>query len=88
MRAIHIEVASSLDTYSFLNVMRRIVARRRNPEEIRSDNEGNFVSEENELRDCTNDWNQDKIIHQALLLKNIKWIFNPPSASHHGGVWA
>ena len=85
-RAIHIEVASSLDTDSFLNALRRFVARRGNPEEIRSDNGGNFVSGEKELRKCVKDWNQDKI-HQDLLQKDIKWIFNPPTASHHGGVW-
>ena len=31
-------------------------------------------------------WNQVKI-HQCLLQRGIKWVFNPPSASHHGGVW-
>ena len=86
IRAIHIEIASSLDTDSFINAMRRFVARRGNPEEIRSDNGSNFVSGEKELRKCIKDWNQTKI-HQTLLLKNIKWIFNPPGASHHGGVW-
>ena len=85
-RAIHIEVASTLDTDSFLNALRRFVARRGSPEEIRSDNGGNFVSGEKELRKCIEEWNQDKI-HQELLLKNVKWIFNPPTASHHGGVW-
>ena len=47
---------------------------------------GNFVSAEKELRNCDKDWNQDKI-HQLLLLRDIKWIFNPPKASHHGGIW-
>ena len=31
-------------------------------------------------------WNQAKI-HDTLLQKGIKWVFNPPAASHHGGVW-
>ena len=31
-------------------------------------------------------WNQVKI-HESLLQKGIKWSFNPPTASHHGGVW-
>ena len=86
VRAIHIEVAPSLVTDSFLNALRRFVARMGNPEEIRSDNGGNFVSGEKELRNCVKDWNQDKI-HQLLLLRDIKWIFNPPTASHHGGIW-
>ena len=77
IRAVHVEIASSLDTDSFLNATRRFVARRGNPEEIRSDNGSNFVSGEKELRKCIKDWNQTKI-HQTLLLKNIKWIFNSP----------
>ena len=31
-------------------------------------------------------WNQAKI-HDTLLQKGIKCVFNPPAASHHGGVW-
>jgi hypothetical protein len=54
--------------------------------EIRSDNGGNFVKGEKELREAIEGWNQQKI-HESLLQKNIKWIFNPPAGSHHGGVW-
>ncbi len=86
VRAIHIEVASSLDTESFINALRRFVARRGQPEEIRSDNGGNFVKGERELRQMVNDWNQTQI-HEFLLQRNVKWTFNPPAGSHHGGVW-
>jgi len=41
--AIHIEVVDSLDTDSFINSMRRFIARRGKPEQMRSDNGGNFV---------------------------------------------
>lgn len=51
LRAIHLEVASSLDTESFINVLRRFIARRGQPEEMRSDNGGNFVMGEKELRE-------------------------------------
>ena len=50
VRAIHLEVAHSLDTDSFINAMRRFIARRGQPEEVRSDNGGNFVRGERELR--------------------------------------
>ncbi|XP_068757491.1 uncharacterized protein [Montipora capricornis] len=53
---------------------------------MRSDNGGNFVRGERELREAVDEWNQTKI-HSFLLSNNIKWIFNPPAASHHGGVW-
>ena len=86
VRAIHIEVASSLDTESFINAFRRFVSRRGQPEEIRSDNGGNFVKGEKELRQAVNSWNQAQI-HEALLQQNVKWTFNSPAGSHHGGVW-
>ncbi len=38
VRAVHIEVANNLDTDSFINALRRFVARRGQPEEIWSDN--------------------------------------------------
>ena len=86
LRAVHIEVASSLDTGSFISALRRFIARRGQPEEMRSDNGGNFVRGERELREAINEWNQSQI-HDFLLQRNIKWTFNPPAGSHHGGVW-
>ena len=86
LRTIHIEVANSLDTDSFINALRRFIARRGSPEEIRSDNGGNFVKGERELREAVEDWNQGQI-HEFLLQQQIKWVFNPPTGSHHGGVW-
>ena len=53
---------------------------------MRSDNGGNFVRGEKELHDAVNSWNQSQI-HDYLLQRNIKWTFNPPAGSHHGGVW-
>jgi hypothetical protein len=43
-------VASILDTDSFINAMRRFIASKGNPPEMRSANRGNFVSGEKELR--------------------------------------
>jgi hypothetical protein len=75
-----------LDTASFVNALRRFIARRGQPEEIRSDNGGNFVKGAKELRKAINDWNQSQI-HDFLLQRQVKWTFNPPTGSHHGGVW-
>ena len=86
VRAIHIEVAHSLDTDSFVNSLRRFIARRGQPEQMRSDNGGNFVRGEKELRNAVDGWNH-KVIAELLLQRNIQWIFNPPAGSHHGGVW-
>ena len=86
IRAVHIEVIHSLDTNSFLHALRRFIARRSQPEVIRSDNGGNFVSGEREIRAAIEEWNQQKI-QRFLVQQNINWLFNPPSGSHHGGVW-
>jgi hypothetical protein len=86
IRAIHIEITHSLDTNSFMNALRRFIARRGRPEEIRSDNGGNLVSGQREIQACISDWNQGRI-HEYLLQQNIRWVFNPPTGSHHGGVW-
>ena len=86
VRAIHIEVAPSLDTDSFVNALRRFIARRGQVQEIRSDNGTNFIGGERELREAIKGWNQAQI-NDILLQKEIKWVFNPPAGSHHGGVW-
>ena len=86
VRAVHIEVAHSLDTESFINALRRFIARRGQPEEMHSDNGGNFIKGEKALQQAVNAWNQQQV-HKFLLQHNIKWTFNPPTGSHHGGVW-
>lgn len=86
IRAVHIEVAASLDTDSFVNALRRFVSRKGHVQEIRSDNGTNFVGAERELRKAILVWNNSKI-ELTLLQKGIKWLFNPPSASRQGGVW-
>jgi len=85
-RAIHIEIAHSLDTSSFIDALRRFVSRRGNPELIRSDNGTNFVGGERELREAISAWNQEQI-NNYLCQKAISWKFNPPLSSHMGGVW-
>lgn len=49
-RAVHIEKADSLDTDSYIDAIRRFIARRGNVKEMRSDNGTNLVGKKNELR--------------------------------------
>ncbi|XP_041357495.1 uncharacterized protein LOC121374456 [Gigantopelta aegis] len=86
IRAVHLEVASSLDTDSCINAIRRFIARRGSPKLIRSDNGTNLVGSEREFREELSNLNQTKL-HSSLLKKGIDWYFNTPAASHHGGVW-
>ena len=85
-RAIHIETANSLETTSFINALRRFIARRGNVRFMRSDNGTNFHGAERELRQAIAEMDNDQI--QAFLLHgSIDWTFNPPAASHMGGIW-
>ncbi|XP_062620585.1 uncharacterized protein LOC134282159 [Saccostrea cucullata] len=85
-RAVHLEVAFSLDTDSCIDAIRRLIARRGKPTYILSDNGTNLVGAERELRTALNSWNMNRISSQ-LLQSGIEWSFNPPAASHFGGVW-
>ena len=72
-RAIHLEMLDSLESDSFINALRRFIARRGVPRKIFSDNGTNFVGGEREM------------IKAAEF--DIEWAYNPPNAPHMGGVW-
>ena len=85
-RAIHLELAQSLDTDSFMLALRRFAARRGQPKALYSDNGSNFVGAERQLSESLAEWDQTKIVDQ-LSQKGIEWHFLPPGAPHMGGVW-
>ena len=85
-RAVHLEVATDLSTDAFLNVLRRFLARRGPVTHVYSDNGTNFVGAERVLKEDLNKWNANQI-SDYLRQENVQWSFNPPSASHMGGVW-
>ena len=85
-RAVHLEVATSLEADCFINVFRRFINRRGLPKCIYSDNGSNFVGAEREITTAIEDWNQ-KQIQDELLQKGCQWVFQPPRASHASGVW-
>lgn len=82
----HLEVASSLTTDSYINALRRFIALRGQVKKIRPENGTNIVGADRKLRNSINDWNVSQI-HEAILQKNIDWQLNPPAGSHHVGVW-
>lgn len=88
-RAIHIEIANSLETDSFINALRRFVSRRGPIRQLRSDQGTNFVGTRTELTQALAEMNQDKI-KKKLLEEQCDWFtfkMNVPAASHMGGVW-
>lgn len=66
--------------------MRRFICRRGQVTHLRSDNGTNFVGAERELREALASLNHNRI-ERVLSKKGIKWSFNPPAGSHHGGAW-
>jgi hypothetical protein len=88
-RGVHIEMASSLETDSFIQALTRFIGRRGKVREIRCDNGSNFCGAENEIREAVNEMDHQKI--RAYMKENggdwVLWEKNTPAASHMGGVW-
>ena len=78
-----------MDTDSFILALRRFIGRRGPVRSIRSDNGGNFVGAEEEMKKALLEMDQSRI--REYLLENscdwIEWKKNPPESSHMGGVW-
>ena len=85
-RAVHIEVATTLATDGFINALRRFIGIRGNVHRLRSDRGTNFVGASNELTQALKEMS-DVEIQKHLLKHNCEFKFNPPNASHMGGVW-
>ena len=86
IRAVHIEKLSSLDTDSFLNGFRRFCSRRGHPEVVYSDQGTNFIGGKAELKSSMSELSQ-KFIDSYAVKHDLVWHFNPPTASHMGGLW-
>ena len=83
-RAVHLEMAYSLETDSFLNAFFRMTSRRGMPSDVLTDNGSNFVGGKNELDDLQIlDQNR---IEEATSSYGVRWHFNPPLAPHFSGV--
>lgn len=85
-RAVHLEVAVSLDIDVCIKALRRFISRRGQVTSRTSDNGTNFIRADRELKEALTALNQDKI-QRALLQAGIKWSFNPPAGSRHGCTW-
>ena len=86
-RAVHLEMAYSLDTDSFINSFIRMTARLGTPSYVISDNRTNIVGAEKEMREKIHELDQEKIVKKATQHHKIKWKFNLPSAPDFGGVF-
>ena len=85
-RAVHIEKLDTLDSDSFVNALRRFTSRRGTPHSIYCDNGTNIVGGHNELKRALKSVVREPI-ESFCLKSDIIWTFNPPHASHMGGVY-
>ncbi|XP_068144127.1 uncharacterized protein [Drosophila tropicalis] len=83
-RAVHLEIATSLSTDSFLCVLKAFVARRGVPRTILSDNGTNFRGASRVLKEHIERISTSAVEQQY---PTLEFKFNPPSSPHMGGVW-
>jgi len=83
-RAVHLEVAFGLDTDSCIRAIMRFCARRGKPRVILTDNGTNFVGSTKEIKGVIIDHYR---MVRNLAEEEIRWVFNPPLASHFGGIF-
>lgn len=85
VKAIHLEVVTELSSAAFLAAFDRFVARRGVPSDVYSDCGTNFVGADKQLRKLIKGEQSQKVIANSRA--QCTWHFNPPSASHFGGLW-
>ena len=78
-RAIHIEMLDDLSTDAFINGLRCFISIRGFVKQIQCDNGSNFVGAAREL-------NKNRL-SSYFAERHCEFVFNPPDASHAGGVW-
>ena len=85
VRAVHLEVAETLETDALLNCLTRFVNRRCYPRTITSDRATNFVVAEREMREGLVRLAQHRI-EQTLTKHGTDWKFHLPNAPHMNGA--
>lgn len=86
IRAIHIELAASLDTGTCIKLVRNFINWRGAPAEFHSDNGTNFVGADNALKEELKKLNVMEL-STSVTSCYTKWNFNPPASPHMGGCW-
>ncbi|XP_070183281.1 uncharacterized protein, partial [Littorina saxatilis] len=85
-RAIHIETLDDMSSDSFINALRIVVSMRGNISRIWCDKGTNFVGACNEFKLAWKEMDSERLTSKMLESK-CEFKFNPPAASHMGGVW-
>lgn len=86
VRAIHIEIVSTLTSDSFIMALRRMAARRGWPQNLFSDNGTNLRGADTELKKSIQELDEAHLKNEALKY-GTKWTFIPAATPHWGGAW-
>ncbi|CAK1597420.1 unnamed protein product [Parnassius mnemosyne] len=90
VKAIHLEIVSELTTEGFLAALRRFTSRRGLCKDIYSDCGKNFIGCDRYLKDLYAFLRNDTVqgaLQNKTLEEGITWHFQPPYASHFGGLF-
>ena len=85
----HLEIVLDLTAESFIQALKRFIARRLHPTSIYSDNATNFHGEHNIImaqQSLLKDQDQD-LITNFCASQNLQWKFIPARSPHFGGLW-
>lgn len=85
-RAIHLEIAHSMDTSSCIMAIRNFECHRGKPRKYISDNGTNFHGANNVFCEEFDKLDHNKI-QEEFVTSETSWSFNPPKGAHMGGVW-
>ncbi|VEN51227.1 unnamed protein product [Callosobruchus maculatus] len=90
VKAIHLELVSSLSTQHFVQAFKRFISRRGPCKVLYSDRGTNFVGAKTVLREL-NQFLSSATFQNSMITElsdsNIEWKFNTPAAPHMGGLW-
>ena len=84
-RAVHVELLEDMSTETFLQALRRMIARRGHTAYIYSDNAKSFLAAKAELNRLSEAFNWRTVVNETQRY-NITWEFSDPYASHQNGV--
>ncbi|XP_046966236.1 uncharacterized protein LOC124534414 [Vanessa cardui] len=89
VKAVHLELVTSLTSGSFIAAFRRFTSRRGHCKKLISDCGTNFIGASKELKKMFEQSmiNLSPEIAELLAKDSTEWKFNPPGAPHMGGLW-
>jgi hypothetical protein len=90
VKAVHLEVVSSLTSDAFVATLRRFIGRRDAPSAIYSDKGTNFKGAANyfqELHKLLQSSCHVEQVKDYLSKEKCEWKFIPPHRPHFGGLW-